>query len=136
MKIDIPTLFIVMTMNCTLIGTSSSSAWFRGRSPIQLRVGIGALVLALGVLLLLLRGRIPDRISIDIANAVAILGVSIAWSGVRVFEDRAAPAWMILAGPALWLAACTLPAFHDSIADRLALSSLIVAVYVLDCVYS
>ena len=136
MKIDIPTLLILMMMNGVLIGTVFLVAWFRARSPIQLRVGVGALLLSLGVLLILLRGQIPDRISIDIANATAILGVSIVWSGVRVFEDRRAAPWMILAGPALWLAACTVPAFHDSIADRLALSSLIVAVYILSCVYN
>src|SRR4029078_8061497 len=123
MKIDIPTLLILMMMNGVLIGTVFLVAWFRARSPIQLRVGVGALLLSLGVLLILLRGQIPDRISIDIANATAILGVSIVWSGVRVFEDRQSQAWMILAGPVVWFAACTVPAFHDSIANRVALSS-------------
>src|SRR4051794_1231631 len=103
MKIDIATLFTVFVMNCVAVGAIFVGAWFRSRSPVSLRVGVAALLIAGGVSLLLLRGQVPEWMSIGFGNTLILVGLGLAWSGVRAFEEQPAPAWMILAGGALWL---------------------------------
>lgn len=131
MTIDIPTLFLVLMLNCLLVGIIFLAAWFSSRGPMQIRIGTAALMMAAGVLLLALRGRIPDRLSIDVANAIIFLALGLAWAGVRIFHGRPAPVALVLAGGAVWLAACAVPAFHASFAARMALGAAIAAAYAL-----
>jgi diguanylate cyclase (GGDEF)-like protein len=131
MTIDIPTLFLVLMLNCLLVGIIFLAAWFTNRGAVQIRIGTAALVMAAGVLLLALRGQIPDRLSIDVANALIFFGLGLAWAGVRIFHQRPAPVGFVLAGGVIWLAACAIPAFYASFAGRMALGASIAAAYAL-----
>src|SRR3989442_8272045 len=119
MKLDIPTVIFMLVMISGLIGLVFMSAWLRRRSEIYLRAGSSGIFLALGLTLLISRGTIPDRVSIDIANAITLVGLGLAWSAVRVFEGREAPIAVVLAGGVLWLVACTWPPFYDVPAYRI-----------------
>jgi diguanylate cyclase (GGDEF)-like protein len=87
------------------------------------------MLLAIGLTLLIARGTIPDRVSIDIANALTLFGLGLAWSTVRLFEGRTAPIAWVLIGGVLWLAACIWPLFYDVLAYRIGLHAAISAAY-------
>jgi len=129
MKLDIPTVIFMLVMITGLIGLIFMSAWLRRRREIYLRAGSAGLLLAIGLTLLIGRGTIPDRVSIDIANAVTLIGLGLAWSAVRVFEGREAPIAAVLAGGVLWLVACTWPPFYDVLAYRIGFHAAISAAY-------
>ena len=106
------------------------SAWVGSRgSGLDLRIGSATLLFSLGLVLILLRKVAPDRLTIDAANTLLALGLGCAWSAARNFEGRATPVAAIVAGAIVWLAACAIPAFHDNIAYRVGLISLISCVY-------
>jgi diguanylate cyclase (GGDEF)-like protein len=66
-------------------------------------------------------------ISVGLGNAALIASFACCWQGARVF-DRRRPLWSaVLALPALWLAACFIPAFMTSIPYRIVVSSGLVA---------
>jgi hypothetical protein len=59
--------------------------------------------------------------------ALIIAACGCCWQAARAFEGRA-PRWLpMLAGPAVWLAACLLPGFLENIGYRVVLSSCLVA---------
>jgi diguanylate cyclase (GGDEF)-like protein len=129
MKLDIPTILFMLVMISGLIGSVFMSAWLRRRSEIYLRAGSAGLLMAIGLALLIARGVIPDRVSIDIANALTLIGVGLAWSAVRLFEGRQAPTVVVLAGGVLWLVACAWPPFYDVLAYRIGFQAAISAAY-------
>ncbi len=132
MTIDITTLLIVFAMNCVAIAAIFLGAWRQGGGLVLLRVGGAAGLLAVGVVLFLLRERVPDWISITLANTVMLSGVGLAWAGVRAFEERTAPPWFTFAGAAVWLAVSPLAAFALP-APRIVLTSLVMAAYAFAC---
>jgi diguanylate cyclase (GGDEF)-like protein len=112
-----------------VLGVMFLSAWIKRRRELYLRSASAGLMFATGLALILARGAVPDRLSVDLANALMMVGVGVAWSAVRRFERQPAPLWLVLAGGVVWLVACTVPAFHASLAYRLALNSAIAAAY-------
>ncbi len=130
MAIDIPTTLLLTTFVCATIGVIFLAAWGRSRgNELELRVACAMLSFAVGSLLILMRDRVPDRLSIDVANALIVLGLGYAWSLVRIYQGLRAPLGVIVAGALVWLLACLVPAIHDSFAYRVALASLITAIY-------
>jgi len=129
MKLDTTTILFLLLMICGTLGLIFLSAWLKRRTEIYLRAASAGLIIAIGLTLLLARGAIPDRLSIDIANALMLIGLGLAWSAVRRFEGRAAPPWLVLAGGVVWLIACTFPVFYASLGQRMALSAAISAAY-------
>ncbi|MCB2187437.1 MAG: hypothetical protein KQJ78_13530 [Deltaproteobacteria bacterium] len=61
-------------------------------------------VLALGYLLVSLRGRVPDALSILVANEAYAVAAAMYLAGVAAFLDVACPVWLLGAGPAATLA--------------------------------
>lgn len=92
--------------------------------------GAGYLIGAVGVILVALRSRLPDFWSIDIANAALILAYGAFLTGARSFAGTRTPLWQVVAGPAIWLLACRIPAFHGTPAARVILFSLMISTYV------
>jgi diguanylate cyclase (GGDEF)-like protein len=136
MIIDVPTLFVVLITVCGLVGTAFMVAWVKSRaSDLFLRTGVAFLLVATGVTLILLRGSVPDPISIDMANAVLLFGLGIGWSAARRFEGRPTPPALIAAGAVVWLCACSFPLFHDELSYRAALMSGASALYSFACGY-
>src|SRR5690242_2716813 len=68
-----------------------------------------------------------SAISLGLGIAALIASFACCWQGARVF-DRRRPLWIpVLASPALWLAACFVPGFLESIPFRIVLSSSLIA---------
>src|SRR5581483_11278454 len=131
MTIDVQTLFVVVALNATLVGGVFLADWLRDRtSRVPLLAGLAALQMAAGVTLLVLRGSIPDRLSIDIANDLCTLGLGTAWAAARSLVGRRAHWAIVAAGAVLWQVACLVPAFHEEVAYRVALTSAFAAGYV------
>ena len=130
MNIDIPTLFVLVVMICFVLGAVFFSAWYRDRGDrLALRASAGPVAIAIGVALLLMRGAVPDWLSIIVANSFLIAGIGLIWSTIRVFEGRSAPVVGILAGTIAWLVASSIPAFFAIVEWRIALLSSIASAY-------
>jgi diguanylate cyclase (GGDEF)-like protein len=136
MKIDIPTLFALVAMICLVVGALFCGAWLRDRSNnLALRAAAGPAVIAVGVSLILMRGIVPDWLSIVVANALLVTGIGLIWSTIRAFEHRTAPLPAVLAGTVVWLIACAIPAFYVVAEWRIALMSFIAAAYSVSAAY-
>ena len=70
-------------------------------------------------------GAQPAAIGIAVAFLIAAMGC--AWQGARAFEKRAPLVLAVIAPPALWLGACLVPGFLDTVAYRVVLSSALLA---------
>lgn len=98
--------------------------------------GLSNLVGAVGLCLLAARGRAPDWLTIDIANAAIILFHTLGLAGALRFARQDvswSAAWIApwkwaLLPPLLWVALCQWPGFKDSVEWRLVvLSGIVVA---------
>ena len=80
-------------------------------------------------MLLGMHGTVPDWISIDTANGVLFASFALTWSGARVFDRRSAePVWCMV-GVIIWMLACRLPQFADSMELRAMVGAMIVTTY-------
>jgi signal transduction histidine kinase/AmiR/NasT family two-component response regulator len=129
-SIHLPTLFAFTTLLSTALGALLIWLWQRDRSqPALASWGAGRLLTTISVPMLATRGHLPDWASINLPNALICLSYGLTWAGARQFEGlRARPA-AVLAGPAVWLLACQIPAFFASLQARVALIASIVAMY-------
>jgi diguanylate cyclase (GGDEF)-like protein len=132
MPIDVPTILVVLTLVCATMAAIFLVSWLGQRGTgVDVRIGSATLLFAIGLLLILLRKVVPERLTIDVANTLLALGLGIAWSAARNFEGRRAPFAAIGAGAVVWLAGCAIPLIHDVIGYRVALISLIGCAYAL-----
>ncbi|MDP4022638.1 GGDEF domain-containing protein [Methylobacterium sp. NEAU 140] len=123
-RLDPPTLLTVSFVTTFLVGTLFLLSWRQAPAVRALALwGVAHLAGSLASAGLALRGLIPDLVSIGAANAVMLAAYGLIWSGVRVFEGRAARPGIALSGAALWCALCLVPAFYGSIAARIAFAS-------------
>jgi diguanylate cyclase (GGDEF)-like protein len=130
MPADPPTLFVVVVVS-TFAGTLLLLwCWLQNRAERTLlwiacayAAGSAATFLFAG------RGILSDRLSIDVATALAVFGVGLAWNAGRAFNGRPAPLWVPLAGPLLWFAACQFPGFYDVFSYRVALAAAVSTLY-------
>lgn len=99
-------------------------AWRQDRAtPAYLIWAAGFVSSAIGFGLVGARGYIPDILSIEIGNALSLLGES-GWIAGFCMLDRRRPDWTVLLPPMIWLAGISLPWVHDSLANRVALYDL------------
>ena len=131
MALDAATLLVVLVFVSALLSVLLAVSWLQNRSVSALAWwSVSFAVGAVGVGLLAARGRIPDLLSIDMANAVTLLAYGLAWNSTRRFDKRPFRPWMAMAGALVWLIACRVPAFYDSYLLRVALSSSLLACYI------
>jgi hypothetical protein len=74
-------------------------------------------------------GRLPDVITVDVANAILLTSFAVTWAGARLFGGRKTDFIGVLAGTMIWLIACRMPGMAESVAMRALLSSAIIAIY-------
>jgi diguanylate cyclase (GGDEF)-like protein len=130
MRLDPPTLFMMTAAVTFTVGVLFLLSWSQARRERALVVwGIAHIVGSGASLLLSMRGQIPDSLSIGIANALMIGAYGLIWSGVRAFERRPLRLDWALAGAAIWLVACAVPAFYESLPARVILASLSAGLY-------
>ena len=107
-------------------------SWLQHRDTTALAYwGASFLLSALSAALIAARGEIANTWSIVVANAILVLGHGVLWSGTRNFEGRPISVLGTLAGPVIWLAACTLSFIYDSPAARATVITPILGVYLL-----
>jgi len=88
---------------------------------------------SLSATLFLLRGFGAEFVSIGIGVASLIAAFACCWQGTRAF-DRRPPLWLpVFVAPGLWLAACLLPNFLDTVSYRVMLSSALLAPLIAMC---
>jgi diguanylate cyclase (GGDEF)-like protein len=134
--LDIATLFAVTVFSMALGGTLLLFAWLQARSTMALAWwGAAFMVFAPATALFGGRGVISDVWSIQAANALMMFGYGLLWTGARVFERRTPMPLSIVAGAIVWLAACQIDAFMQSIPARLSLAFVLIGSYSAAFVY-
>jgi diguanylate cyclase (GGDEF)-like protein len=129
MHLDVGTLAVVTVYVGALLGALLVFAGLQNRS-IRAPVWWGAAYIlgAAGLGLLATRGTLPDFVSIDIANALVLLGYGLTWAGARLFDGRKVQAQIVVLAPVLWLLACRVPGFADHINLRVVVGSSMMAI--------
>lgn len=131
MRLDVPTLFVLLIVIMAVNALLLLWAWLQNRDVKALAWwGVALLLEALGTVLIFRRGLIPDWLSIDLSNALLIFAYGLIWTGARLFHDRTVQPSLIL-GAAIWLAACQFDAFHASLPARASLFSVLIGSYAL-----
>ncbi|MBD9503684.1 GGDEF domain-containing protein [Pseudomonas sp. BGr12] len=132
MTLNLPTLVVVDLYVLTLVGVLMAFAWHSGRRDPTLGYMSAALLLgAVGTLLATLRGMGIDWVAILLGNVVLHLCSAMTWTAMRVFAGRK-PNWPLIgAGAVVWALLCLVPAFYESLAARVLVSTAITIVYCL-----
>jgi hypothetical protein len=132
MHLDVATLSVVTVFVTALLGTLLLFAGLQNRSiRAPLWWGAAYILGAMGLGLLAGRGKLPDFLSIDIANALMLLGYGLTWAGARVFDGRKLPPLIVVFAPILWLLACRIPLFANEINLRIVIGSSMLAMLAL-----
>src|SRR6185312_8397767 len=130
MDLDVNTLFLVTMHVEIILGLLLFFAWAQNFSKRALAWwGSAHILRAVSIMLLGLYGSVPDSLSIDLANAVLFGSFALTWCGARVFDRRSPEPALALLGVALWLLACRVHTFVDTIELRVLLGSGIVTAY-------
>ncbi|MDD0841832.1 GGDEF domain-containing protein [Pseudomonas sp. Gutcm_11s] len=129
MQLNLATLVMLDIYILTLVGVLMLHAWSRGRDTTLGYLSGGLLVGALGTLIGSLREMNIDWLPIVFGNVLILLSAALAWTSLRVFAGRRPSLMAILAGPALWALLCIVPAFYASLPARIAVGSLLMAIY-------
>ena len=128
MQLDIQTLSVVTVFVTALLGALLVFAGVQNRAVRAPMVwGAAYIVSAVGLALLTTHGAAPDWISINLANALVLLGSGLIWAGARLFDSRPVRPGLVAAAAGLWLIACTVPAFAADINLRVVLASTLMA---------
>ncbi|PTW61507.1 diguanylate cyclase (GGDEF)-like protein [Breoghania corrubedonensis] len=136
MRLDSFTLVVVLGTICVLTGSGFGIGWWRYRTEPALGHATTAFGLtALGCFLYLARGRIPDLLTIDIANAALFAALAIGWNAIRAQNGRQCLVWPLVLSCGLWLALCRFPPFYADTTLRTAAASLLIAGLSLGCLF-
>jgi diguanylate cyclase (GGDEF)-like protein len=130
MIIDVTTLYVLVALIGCVVG--SILLWaglFSDGGLLARNGGAGLFLIAIGVSLVLLRGRIPDWMSMAVAIALLTLGLGCLWSVASLFTRGKASALVVCAGPAVWLFTALVLGLHGNASVRLFVVSLVAAAY-------
>lgn len=128
MQLDVQTLSVVTVFVTALLGALLVFAGLQNRAVRAPMIwGAAFIVGAIGLALITTHGSAPDWIAVNIANAFVLLGMSLTWGGSRLFDGRPVRPGLVLAPAALWLIACTIPAFADDLNLRVVFVSALMA---------
>ncbi|MDF3866670.1 GGDEF domain-containing protein [Pseudomonas denitrificans (nom. rej.)] len=132
MTLNLPTLVVVDLYVLTLVGVLMAFAWHSGRrDPTLGYMSVALLLGAIGTFLGTLRGMGIDWVAIVLGNVILHLSSAMTWTAMRVFAGRR-PSWPLIgSGAAFWVVLCLVPAFYESLAARVLVSTAITIVYCL-----
>ena len=91
--------------------------------------GIAFALSTVATVLFLVRGFGAGIFTIGISVALLVGAFGCCWEAARAFERRRIQWVPMLAGPAIWLGACSIPGFMESLPARVILSSLLLSLY-------
>lgn len=128
MYLDIRTLAVVTVFVTALLGTLLLFAGVQNRAVRAPTLwGLSYLLGAVGMALVIARGQVPDWLSIEVANVLVLTGMALVWAGARMFDRRPTRLTYIAVAPALWIAACLVPAIGTNINLRTVVVSVLLA---------
>jgi diguanylate cyclase (GGDEF)-like protein len=125
---DILTGLVIWAAQALTLGVLLLAWWYRQPSQIYLRSwSAGFSLLGIGLLLLSLRGDIPDFLSIQIANTFNLAAIGILVGGMQQFDGKRVEPYIAI--PALlWIGGMLLPFVRDSFPTRMILGHFSAAV--------
>ena len=130
MGLDVNTLFLVTVYVEAILGLLLLFAWAQNTQIHAVAWwGSAHLLRAGSVVLFGMYGSVSEAISIDLANALLLLGFAVTWSGARVFDGRPLLPMYIALGPVAWIIMAHLPAIGGDLQLRILLSSGIITSY-------
>jgi diguanylate cyclase (GGDEF)-like protein len=129
MSLDIGTLFVIAICVTSLLGFFLLFAWMQDRVHALAWWGVAYLVGGISGLIWRLGDAISPPLPACIPNILLFIAVGMIWSAARIFHGRPVLWGSMSLGAVVWLAAYWSPAFIDSAASRLVVSSMIVAGY-------
>src|SRR6202161_1812866 len=129
LSLDIGTLFVIAICVTSLLGLFLLFAWVQDRISALAWWGTAYLIGAISGVIWRLGDAISPPLPASIPDVLLFVAVGMIWSAARLFHGRPVLWGSMCLGAVVWLAACFSPAFNDSAASRLTLSSLIVATY-------
>ena len=132
--INLPTLCAVTAFITVISGALMLFAWLQNRSEPALALwGLGYLIGTVGGACLVRSSSDVPTWSICAGNALLCCAYGTMWAGARSFEGRRPRLSLVVAGAAIWIAACQFPSFYQSNDARVALACVIFASYSLLC---
>jgi diguanylate cyclase (GGDEF)-like protein len=132
MHLDLQTLSVVTVFIAALLGALLVFAGLQNRNVrAPMWWGAAHIVNASGFALLTSRGAAPGFVTIDVANALVLLGYGLTWTGARIFDSRPIRPFLVLLAPLTWILLCRIPVFADSAAARIIFVSTALALLAL-----
>lgn len=117
---DILTGLMIWAAEALTLAVLLCSRWYFERDRFYLSWGGGFALHGIGVILVTMRGDIPDFISIEIANTAVLAGVGMWIAGLLQFDRKPVEAYIAI--PALlWVAGMFLYPIRENFANRVAL---------------
>lgn len=130
MPLDLPTLYLVAICITGLLGLFLLVLWLQDRAIRALMWwGIAYLTGCFAVVLWLIESFTTWPVPRESASALLFVVCGLIWNGARMFHGRRTLPVPLLAGAAVWLLASQFSPVAESMAARIVLSSLIIAVY-------
>ncbi len=130
MYLDTRTLVFMAAAICLPIAALLFLSWWQNRAERMLLWWSGAfLASGVGLGLIVPRGHAPSFLSIDIANALMLVGVAMCWAGARAFSGRHTPVGALLLGASVWLISLHLPTVYENLAARVGIFAILYAGY-------
>ena len=124
MQLHIPTLALVALFVTVILGGLLLLAWRRDQSTSALGWwGCGYVIGGVSFGLLSASGVIADVLSIEIANALLLVGYGFLFAGARAFARRETPVTVFLIAPLIWLTVMQVPAIANDITLRVLIIS-------------
>jgi len=128
-SLDIGTLFVIATCVTSLLGVFLLFAYLQDRIAALAWWGAAYLLGGSSGAIWRLGDQISPPLPASTADVLLFVAVGMIWSAARLFHGRPISWGGMFLGAGAWLAACSAPAFANSTACRVVVSSLIVASY-------
>jgi hypothetical protein len=130
MPADISALFTVSVYVEAMLGLLLLYTWVQ-KPEIEAVAWWGSahLLRAGSIALFGMFGRLPDGITVDVANVILLTSFAVTWVGARLFGGRKTNFIGVFAGTMIWLIACQIPGMAEAVVLRGLLSSVIIASY-------
>ncbi|WP_279483156.1 GGDEF domain-containing protein [Aureimonas sp. SK2] len=130
MTLDTATLFLASVALDFAIAAYFWTLWIGQRDrPIHLWLALSATSATFGCILYMLRQIVPDWIAVWAAQILFIQVFAFLWAAVRLVHGRPRPVRWVLAGSAIWSAACLVPPFFAAEQPRNVVATLLFAAY-------
>jgi len=126
MHLDSLTVFVLLTLVTFLAGALLLWIWYLNTEVQGLKWwGIAHLIGGVGLAIMIGRDILPDRLTIDLGNALTLTAYGSLCCGARVFANRGPGYAYMLVPPLIWLALCQVDGFYGSVIARVVVFSVI-----------